>query len=169
MVYCEFFLHNLPLAPQANTSHSKYLSDPTEDVKVATENILAEFLKEIRDIAILQRRRDEAIRVAKYKRQQQQQQQVLNHKSSKGTLNVDVEKIVPDEKGAFISDGDGRESLLDAESIAQRDSGADVEEGNDRDTGGRYYLEFLLRRIRSDIKRSLGPRTGCIRGPRRHR
>ena len=30
----------------------KYLSDPTEDVRVATENLLADFLKEIRDISI---------------------------------------------------------------------------------------------------------------------
>ncbi|KAF9236244.1 vacuolar protein 14 C-terminal Fig4p binding-domain-containing protein [Melanogaster broomeanus] len=37
----------------------KYLSDPTEDVRVATENILADFLREIRDISLLRQRREE--------------------------------------------------------------------------------------------------------------
>ncbi|EIN10503.1 ARM repeat-containing protein [Punctularia strigosozonata HHB-11173 SS5] len=34
----------------------KYLSDPIEDVKIATENILADFLKEIRDVTLTQKR-----------------------------------------------------------------------------------------------------------------
>lgn len=33
----------------------KYLSDPNIDVRVATENVLAEFLREIRDIAKVRR------------------------------------------------------------------------------------------------------------------
>ncbi|KAG9317824.1 vacuolar protein 14 C-terminal Fig4p binding-domain-containing protein [Chiua virens] len=37
----------------------KYLSDPTEDVRVATENILADFLREIRDISALRHRQEE--------------------------------------------------------------------------------------------------------------
>lgn len=37
----------------------KYLSDPTEDVRVATENLLADFLREIRDISEIRRRREE--------------------------------------------------------------------------------------------------------------
>ncbi|KZT60729.1 ARM repeat-containing protein [Calocera cornea HHB12733] len=36
----------------------KYLSDPTEDVKIATENVLADFLKEIRQIAQVQAQRE---------------------------------------------------------------------------------------------------------------
>ena len=35
---------------------SKYLSDPTEDVRVATENILADFLRELRDVTIIQKK-----------------------------------------------------------------------------------------------------------------
>ena len=34
----------------------KYLSDPTEDVRVATEVVLSEFLKEIRDITVVARK-----------------------------------------------------------------------------------------------------------------
>ncbi|KAG8219009.1 vacuolar protein 14 C-terminal Fig4p binding-domain-containing protein [Butyriboletus roseoflavus] len=37
----------------------KYLSDPTEDVRVATENILADFLREIREISALRHRQEE--------------------------------------------------------------------------------------------------------------
>ena len=40
-------------------NHRKYLSDPTEDVRVATENLLADFLREIRDISEVRRRREE--------------------------------------------------------------------------------------------------------------
>ena len=39
------------------------MSDPTEDVKIATENQLAEFLREIKDIAILQKRQEDARRL----------------------------------------------------------------------------------------------------------
>lgn len=38
------------------SSVSKYLSDPTEDVRVATEAILSDFLREIRDITVVSKR-----------------------------------------------------------------------------------------------------------------
>lgn len=38
----------------------KYLSDPTEDVRVATEVLLAEFLREIKDITIVRKRAEKA-------------------------------------------------------------------------------------------------------------
>lgn len=37
----------------------KYLSDPTEDVRVATETLLADFLREIRDVSIVSRQLEE--------------------------------------------------------------------------------------------------------------
>jgi hypothetical protein len=37
------------------TFRRKYLSDPTEDVRVATENLLADFLREIHDVTIISR------------------------------------------------------------------------------------------------------------------
>lgn len=39
-----------------NPPSRKYLSDPTEDVRVATEVVLSEFLREIRDITIVARK-----------------------------------------------------------------------------------------------------------------
>ncbi|PPQ78225.1 hypothetical protein CVT25_015544 [Psilocybe cyanescens] len=37
----------------------KYLSDPTEDVRVATENLLADFLRELRDVTFVSRQLDQ--------------------------------------------------------------------------------------------------------------
>ena len=40
----------------SDPSSRKYLSDPNEDVRVATEVVLSEFLKEIRDITTVARK-----------------------------------------------------------------------------------------------------------------
>lgn len=37
----------------------KYLSDPTEDVRIATENLLADFQREIREVTVIQRHHEE--------------------------------------------------------------------------------------------------------------
>jgi vacuole morphology and inheritance protein 14 len=37
----------------------KYLSDPTEDVRVATEILLADFLREIRDVSTVRKKTEE--------------------------------------------------------------------------------------------------------------
>ncbi|KZT24580.1 ARM repeat-containing protein [Neolentinus lepideus HHB14362 ss-1] len=41
----------------------KYLSDPTEDVKNQTENVLADFLREIRDVTLVRKRNEEQSRL----------------------------------------------------------------------------------------------------------
>jgi vacuole morphology and inheritance protein 14 len=40
-------------------SPRKYLSDPTEDVRIAAENQLAEFLREIREVTVVRKHREE--------------------------------------------------------------------------------------------------------------
>ncbi|KAF8969322.1 vacuolar protein 14 C-terminal Fig4p binding-domain-containing protein [Flammula alnicola] len=40
----------------------KYLSDPTEDVRVATENLLADFLRELRDVTIVSRQLEQHVK-----------------------------------------------------------------------------------------------------------
>ncbi|KAL7282584.1 ARM repeat-containing protein [Trametes coccinea BRFM310] len=40
----------------------KYLSDPTDDVRVATEGLLADFLREIREVTMVQKRQEEQMR-----------------------------------------------------------------------------------------------------------
>jgi hypothetical protein len=49
----------------------KYLSDPTEDVRVATEAILADFLREIKDITFVSKRSEEQARQEAGGRQQE--------------------------------------------------------------------------------------------------
>jgi vacuole morphology and inheritance protein 14 len=44
-------------------SPRKYLSDPTEDVRIAAENQLAEFLREIREVTIVRKHREEQERL----------------------------------------------------------------------------------------------------------
>ncbi|KAI0775377.1 vacuolar protein 14 C-terminal Fig4p binding-domain-containing protein [Irpex lacteus] len=41
---------------------TKYLSDPTEDVRIATENLLADFLREIRDVTLVQRHHEDQLK-----------------------------------------------------------------------------------------------------------
>jgi vacuole morphology and inheritance protein 14 len=41
----------------------KYLSDPTEDVRIAAENQLAEFLREIREVTVVRKHREEEERL----------------------------------------------------------------------------------------------------------
>ena len=50
----------------------KYLSDPTEDVRIAAENQLAEFLREIREVTVVRKHREEQerLREAKTRRKQ---------------------------------------------------------------------------------------------------
>jgi len=45
------------------TPPRKYLSDPTEDVRIAAENQLAEFLREIREVTIVRKHREEQERL----------------------------------------------------------------------------------------------------------
>jgi vacuole morphology and inheritance protein 14 len=43
----------------------KYLSDPTPDVKIATENLLADFLREVQEVTMLQKRYEAEAKVRK--------------------------------------------------------------------------------------------------------
>ncbi|KAH9959873.1 vacuolar protein 14 C-terminal Fig4p binding-domain-containing protein [Russula dissimulans] len=48
----------------------KYLSDPTEDVRIAAENQLAEFLREIREVTIVRKHREEQERLREVEREE---------------------------------------------------------------------------------------------------
>ena len=52
-------LYSCACIADSTVINRKYLSDPTEDVRVATETILADFLREIRDVSIVRRQLDE--------------------------------------------------------------------------------------------------------------
>lgn len=100
----------------------KYLSDPTEDVRVATENLLADFLREIRDVTVVSRQLD----------------QYTMRTSVEFTRRADatLEKL-PDltldnaERALFILENDDQ-SHQASESAVKEDSSPEI---NDRDTG----------------------------------
>jgi vacuole morphology and inheritance protein 14 len=81
--------------------NSKYLSDPTEDVHVATENLMADFLREIRDIAVFALRSEEKARInGETKSLEPREPKRPDDRLSNLTV------VLP-ERGAFITDHDG--------------------------------------------------------------
>ncbi|KAI9000783.1 ARM repeat-containing protein [Trametes punicea] len=83
----------------------KYLSDPTDDVRVATEALLADFLREIREVTIVQKRQEEKARARR--------EAAANTESSR-PQNGEREKL-PEitlehpEQGAFTPDEDDQD------------------------------------------------------------
>jgi vacuole morphology and inheritance protein 14 len=81
----------------------KYLSDPTEDVKVATEGVLADFLHEIQEITLLQKRKEDKARAAR------EAASVIVDKpdDAKAALAPEAENEQLG-RGAFMPDGDSK-------------------------------------------------------------
>jgi vacuole morphology and inheritance protein 14 len=102
----------------------KYLSDPTEDVRVATETLLADFLREIRDVSYVRRQVEEQAK-SKTPAESIRQADTVTDKLPELTLE-DTEHAV------FIGESDDR-SDFDNDSSLKEDLTSDVD---DRDTGG---------------------------------
>ncbi|KAI0340907.1 ARM repeat-containing protein [Trametopsis cervina] len=102
----------------------KYLSDPTEDVRIATENLLADFLREIRDVTLVQRHHEDQLKAKKAAE--------AEHVSR---TDGDKEKL-PDitmaasERAAFVPEYD--EEFVDDVSITPDEKDGDIDE---RDLG----------------------------------
>ncbi|KAI0650504.1 ARM repeat-containing protein [Trametes meyenii] len=77
----------------------KYLSDPTDDVRVATEGLLADFLREIRDVTVVQRRQEEQIRVKRESTVTEGPRRIESEKLPEITMDHP-------ERGAFIAEHD---------------------------------------------------------------
>ncbi|KAI0677307.1 ARM repeat-containing protein [Trametes maxima] len=77
----------------------KYLSDPTDDVRVATEGLLADFLREIRDVTVVQRRQEEQVRVKRETTVTESSRRVDGEKLPEITMDHP-------ERGAFIPEHD---------------------------------------------------------------
>ncbi|KAF5388338.1 hypothetical protein D9615_000638 [Tricholomella constricta] len=79
----------------------KYLSDPTEDVRVATETLLADFLREIRDVSIVRR---------------QLEDQAKAQTPAESLRHVDMQENLPEltletsERAVFINDNEYQSS-----------------------------------------------------------
>jgi vacuole morphology and inheritance protein 14 len=105
-------------------SYRKYLSDPTEDVRVATETLLADFLREIRDVSIVRRQLDE---------------QAKARTPAESMRHVDMQENLPDltlessERAVFLNDNDQQTSPDSASAVKDDYASTNVD---DRDTGG---------------------------------
>jgi vacuole morphology and inheritance protein 14 len=103
----------------------KYLSDPTEDVRVATENLLADFLRELRDVTFVSR-------------QLEQHTKLKTPTESVRRGEVDGEKL-PDltlenaEHALYMLENDEHDSSAQDSQHGGRDDSADLDM---HDTGG---------------------------------
>ncbi|KAJ7741096.1 vacuolar protein 14 C-terminal Fig4p binding-domain-containing protein [Mycena metata] len=103
----------------------KYLSDPTEDVRVATETLLADFVREIRDVSVVRKRAEEKAR-SKRDDSSSVRQSDLGGDDSLPDFSVDHS-----ERSAFIAENDGDSNYGD-ESALKEDPPPEIDY---RDTG----------------------------------
>ncbi|KAG6861565.1 hypothetical protein C0995_014861 [Termitomyces sp. Mi166 len=100
----------------------KYLSDPTEDVRVATETILADFLREIRDVSIVRRQLDEQAKG-------QTPAESLRHVDIGEREKLPELTLETSEKAVFINDHE--QASFDGESLSKDDNAsASVDDRN---------------------------------------
>ncbi len=114
----------------------KYLSDPTEDVRIAAENQLAEFLREIREVTIVRKHREEQQRSGDVESEEHNRVDAERVKER----SSDIAALSDTERVSFLN-GDSSLALpLDVE----KPSGDAESDVNERDVGGvsrpRYYV-----------------------------
>ncbi|KAF9814389.1 hypothetical protein IEO21_05123 [Rhodonia placenta] len=95
----------------------KYLSDPTQDVRVATENLLADFLREICEVTAVQQRSEEQLK-AKREAAAEQSRRADPEKERSQDLSAPVT-----ERGAFLPDNE--HVLVDESPLASPDEKQD--------------------------------------------
>ncbi|KAJ7228314.1 vacuolar protein 14 C-terminal Fig4p binding-domain-containing protein [Mycena pura] len=97
----------------------KYLSDPTEDVRVATETLLADFVREIRDTTVVRKRAEEKAKAQRDSSSVRQSELGVDDRQPEFSLN-------PFERSAFIAENDDHSNYGD-ESALKDDLPPDVE------------------------------------------
>ncbi|KAL1738101.1 armadillo-type protein, partial [Schizophyllum fasciatum] len=106
----------------------RYLSDPTEDVRVTTEILLADFLREIQDVSNVRHRTEEQVRTQSTDPSDSLRRYDVTEAGS--DLPVDGRAATPSQqdRGAFLPDGDDQSTPRDTDSPAnlddERDNGA---------------------------------------------
>ncbi|KAI0042285.1 ARM repeat-containing protein [Auriscalpium vulgare] len=95
----------------------KYLSDPTEDVRIATENQLAEFLREIREVTVVRKHQEDQVKAEEAEAEEHTRQGVQTPTSQVETdgVNGDSTATPP------VMNGDGEVEVI-AE-VDERDPG----------------------------------------------
>lgn len=77
----------------------KYLSDEADDVRMATENLLADFLREIRDVTAVQRRNEEQLKARREAAEQLRRTESEREKSSESApVNGDRGIFLPEKR-----------------------------------------------------------------------
>lgn len=109
--------------------HRKYLSDPIEDVRVATEVLLADFLREIRDVSVVRKRADKLAKATSSVGDAES----INRSESGQTAEYPLTHSP--ERAAFLPDDDHKYS--DSEFKDDRASDVDI-----RDTGGALFCDM---------------------------
>ena len=129
--------------------YRKYLSDPTDDVRVATEGLLADFLREIREVTIVQRRHEEQLRAKREATVTEASRRAEAEKDKLPDITMDHH-----ERATFIPEND---DVFDNDLDTPEDKQEDQEL---RDSGGKLFE--LLNHCRSLLTRhSLGTWSGC--------
>ncbi|KZT05649.1 ARM repeat-containing protein [Laetiporus sulphureus 93-53] len=83
----------------------KYLSDPVDDVRMATENLLADFLHEIRDVTAVQRRNEEQLKAKREAAEQSRRADLENERSPEPVaINGDRGVFMPENDIAVFDD-----------------------------------------------------------------
>ncbi|KZS98079.1 ARM repeat-containing protein [Sistotremastrum niveocremeum HHB9708] len=120
VTYLPEFLHGL----------LRYLSDPSPDVKVATENLLAEFLREIKHITGLRRRQEEKLIM-----QKELDQSDAARRQEKEEERLPDITMTPSDSTAFLPDGGSVAHTYTSETTFKDDL---APEHDDRDSGVWY-------------------------------
>lgn len=107
----------------------KYLSDPTEDVRVATETLLADFLREIKEVTLVRKRFEEETRS---KLGSERAESIRRPDTAQGKLpDLSLENS---ERSVFITENDDNPPEYMTDSGIKDDLASDID---DRDTGGK--------------------------------
>lgn len=119
--------------------YSKYLSDPTEEVATATENLLADFLKEIREIANINKKRKERMEAKRIADRLERERFAIMSPTTNG--KQPGPEVMLTDSGTIVTAG---EAGADITSSPVKEK-ADVEVIEERDTGGRclHYVGFI--------------------------
>jgi hypothetical protein len=108
----------------------KYLSDPTEEVTTAAENLLADFLREVREIAAVNKKRQERLEAKRLANRLEQERFTA--------MNVALNGKPPENGPATDSRNSpstGEGTGLEAGTITGEKQ--ELETVNERDTGGK--------------------------------
>jgi len=110
----------------------KYLSDPTEDVRIAAENQLAEFLREIREVTIVRKHREEQEHLREAKPEEKIRAEVEQTKERSSDISV-----ISETEG--ISLLNGNLPLAPSSETEKPNRGIELDM-NERDVGGAFHL-----------------------------